>query len=292
MGIQSIGLSALSLSSSTTLTTDSITAFSINVNLSPSSGAPPAITFPLVQGMGFITGIYNTGTDTPLLESNVFFKSILKVNGSPKPGVSKFRIDLNDGTEWILYAYSSTGNAINFSLINPTRIQGTSNFKGFIQIAKSTGSSSEVLYDASCGSYATGVTLSGGVNGATGTYSLSFSKAGPTQSTLLMFALPHHVQSFSPAMASSLTSLQLNTTTKGVATAILSNQWNLVENIPVTMGFSPWSPSNGVLSSYSTTAIVALSKAATVELSQDMDAQSNLNSVYGAGKVTMPLLLI
>lgn len=39
------------------LTTDTLTAFSANANLVPSGATTPAITFPLVQGMGFVTGI-------------------------------------------------------------------------------------------------------------------------------------------------------------------------------------------------------------------------------------------
>lgn len=39
------------------LTTDTLTAFSANANLIPSGATTPAITFPLVQGMGFVTGI-------------------------------------------------------------------------------------------------------------------------------------------------------------------------------------------------------------------------------------------
>ena len=39
------------------LTTDTLTAFSANTNLVPSGATTPAITFPLVQGMGFISAI-------------------------------------------------------------------------------------------------------------------------------------------------------------------------------------------------------------------------------------------
>ena len=39
------------------LTMDTLTAFSANVNLIPDGAAKPAIRFPLVQGMGFVTAI-------------------------------------------------------------------------------------------------------------------------------------------------------------------------------------------------------------------------------------------
>jgi endo-1,3(4)-beta-glucanase len=59
-GIQSLILSALELGATTTLSMDTLTAFSANVNLLPSADAQPAVTFPLVQGMGFVTAIYRS----------------------------------------------------------------------------------------------------------------------------------------------------------------------------------------------------------------------------------------
>lgn len=82
IGIQPIVLSALELGNSTVLTTSALTAFSANVNLLANSGAQPTITFPLVQGMGFVTGIFNGGT--PILQSGVLFRSITRASTSPK----------------------------------------------------------------------------------------------------------------------------------------------------------------------------------------------------------------
>lgn len=121
---------------------------SINVNLARRPGAAPAVTFPLVQGMGFVTGLYNTGYDTPILESGVLFKSIIQVVSKPKTNITKFRIVLVDGTIWLLYATSSNGQPITFKLVDQTKIQGTSNFKGFLQVAKFVDSNSESVYDA------------------------------------------------------------------------------------------------------------------------------------------------
>jgi endoglucanase Acf2 len=56
---------------------------------------------------------------------------------------------------------------------------------------------------------------------------------------LLMFALPHHAESFSPQTASAATSVQLQTTTKGLATAVVADSWTMVESLPTTMGFVP-----------------------------------------------------
>lgn len=82
IGIQPIVLSAVELGNSTVITNTDLTAFSANVNLLATAGAQPTITFPLVQGMGFVTGIFNGGT--PVLQSGVLFRSITKSTTDPK----------------------------------------------------------------------------------------------------------------------------------------------------------------------------------------------------------------
>jgi endo-1,3(4)-beta-glucanase len=283
-GIQSLVLSAAELGASTIVSTDSLKASSINVNLLPNAGAAPAVTFPLVQGMGFVTGLYNGST--PVVQTGVFFRNITQSALSPKAGVTKYTFVLEDGKTWLLYAYSSSGAPLNLTVVSNSLAQSRSNWYGIIQIAKNPGGAAEALYDAACGAYATTASLSGSVNRATGTYSISFTKAGLVSTSLLMFALPHHVQSFSPATNRSVTSVQLQTTTKGLATAVVSDSWVLIEpNMPIGMGFAPWSPVSGSQSSLSADAVAAIQTAATSEVSQNMSQQTNLNSFYYAGKV-------
>ncbi|RDW94609.1 glycoside hydrolase family 81 protein [Coleophoma crateriformis] len=284
IGIQSIVLSAVELGSSTSLTIDTMTAFSANVNLLPSPGAEPAITFPLVQGMGFITAIYNGGT--PILQSGVFFRTVTRANTSPKAGVTKYTIVLEDGKTWLVYASSPSGATLSFIVVSNGLVQATSNWDGIIQVAKNPGGEAEAIYDAACGTYATSAALSGSASGTTGTYSLSFSKAG-FGSTLLMFALPHHIQSFSASGTNSvttLTSLQLNTTTKGIATGVIADTWTFTENLPTSMGFAPWSPSSGSQSALSSATISTILSVAKSEVSQNMTSQTDLNSMYYSGK--------
>lgn len=283
-GIQSLVLSAAELGGSTTITTSSLTAFSVDVNLLPGAGAPPVITFPLVQGMGFVTGIYNGGT--PVLQTGVFFRNITRSSVSPKVGVTKYTILLEDGKTWVLYAYSPSGAPLSLVVVNNSLAKSTTNWHGIIQIAKNPGGAAEALYDATCGTYATTATLSGMVNGTSGTYSISFGKAGLVGTSLVMFALPHHVQSFSSATKACVSSVRLQTTTKGIATAVVANSWTLVEpNMPIRMGFAPWSPTSGSLSRLSARALSAIQSAATSEVSQNMAEQTNLSSFYFAGKV-------
>ena len=76
------------------VTTDSLLAFSANANLHATAGAPPGITFPLVQGMGFVTAIYENFT--PYIESSVFFNTVTPLP-SPGTGITKYKLLLDDG---------------------------------------------------------------------------------------------------------------------------------------------------------------------------------------------------
>ncbi|CZT13426.1 related to glucan 1,3-beta-glucosidase [Rhynchosporium graminicola] len=278
VGIQSLVLSALELGESTTLSTDSLTAFSVKVNLSPSAGAAPAISFPLVQGMGFITGIFTGGT--PILQTGVFFRSITKATSDPKRGITKYTIHLEDGKTWLLYAYSADGSSLEFTVVNSGLAQATSNFNGIIQIAKNPGNA-EAIYDAACGAYATTTVVSGSTTGSAASYTLSFSKGGLADTTLVMFALPHLTQSFSSRTASAMTDLDMATTTKGFATAVVADSWTMEETLPTSMGFAPWSPQTGSSEAkFSSSAAAAIQAIAASEVSQDMSTQTNLDSMY------------
>ncbi len=289
IGIQSVILSATSLGTSTVLSMDSLKAFSANLNLLPVPGAPPAITFPLVQGMGFVTGIYS-GT-VPLVQSSVFFNTIDRVQ-SPHVGVVKYRIVLEDGKTWLLYATLSCGGDFNLKRVSNTMYKAAAPFTGTIQIAKNPGDgygySGESFYDQSAGVYPVSANISASVMNRSGTYVLAWTKGGMNYANLplLMWALPHHVQSFDQRTGQGRTALQLQTTTKGIATALLGDSWTMNEpNLPFDMGFAPWTPSNGSVTRLSPSAIQVIQRAARNEVSQDMSAASNTGSMYFSGKV-------
>lgn len=290
IGIQSLIMSAAELGSSTTMTTDSLKAFSANVNLlpQPSSGltkrATGQITFPLVQGMGFVTALYTT--IQPWIQTSVFFDTV-SVATMTRPGIFKYRIILADGKTWLLYATPSDGANPNFQLASNTLLQGPAGWSGTIQIAKSPSTATEAIYDAAAGVYPTSAIVSGSVLGSMGAYSLAWTKGGvsSTNTTLLMYALPHHIQSFDSATRASSTALQLNTTTKGVATAVRADSWTMVESsLPIDMDFAPWSPTAGSVATLSQTATNVIQNVSATEISQNMSAQSDLDSMYYSGK--------
>ena len=175
--------------------------------------------------------------------------------------------------------------------VSNTRIEATSSFNGFVQVAKipngSTGA--EGVFDASAGVYVTGVSLSGFTAGKTGNYTFGFAKAGlDTSRQLLMFALPHHVESFDSDTSRARTTVQLQTTTKGTATAVRRDSWTMVENnLPTEIGFDPWNPENRGQVRLSPVAIQAVNQAGNSEVAQDFNARTNLDSMYFSGKVSI-----
>lgn len=226
IGIQSIILSAVETGPSTVLTTSELNAFSVNAVLSPRAGSSPNITFPLVQGMGLVTGIYNNLM--PAIQSSVFFRSVRQV-ASPRNGVFKYQITLEDNKNWLLYAMPNDKQDPRLQLVSNTQIQGVRFWSGTIQVAKNpAGSDGETRYDQSAGIYPTGAAVTGSTLNNQGTYTIAWQVKGlgtsPPQS-LLMYALPHHIQSFDSATAKYKTGVQLQTTTKGVATAVVANRY-------------------------------------------------------------------
>lgn len=284
IGIQSIVLSALDLGPSTSISIDSITAFAAKVNILPRPGASSTISFPLVQGMAFVTGIYYGAT--PIVQTGVFFRSIVKSN-VPRRGVTKYVMNLEDGKTWLLYAYSPLGDAFELTPVSNSLAQATTGFNGTIQIAKlgQRDGGTEQLYDRCCGAYAKGINLSGLTSGSMGSYSLSFEKGGLTDTILAIFALTHHIESFSSTTRPYITKVQLNTTTKGVATIVVADTWTIVEKLPTDMGFAPWNGSSGNKQIGSAATISAIHDVAGREILQDMEQQTNLNSMYFSGKV-------
>jgi endo-1,3(4)-beta-glucanase len=287
IGIQSVVLSAVQLTSGTTLTTDSLTASSVNLNLQAPGWSSPTITFPLVQGMAYVTGEYHDAT--PLLQSAISYRSMTFVGMVPGTSTYKYRVQLADDRSWLIYV--SPGNpsyaANKFTLIDAVNIQGPSGFSGTIQIAKLPYGSSgneETVYDASAGSYASAGSVGASVNGRSGSYSFTWTKKGRA-TQLLMYALPHHIASLKTSSASTIMSLQLVTTTKGFATAVQGDSWILQEpNLPIDMSFSPWTLSTGPIRSVQWATQQTIQAAGYVELSQDVAAQTNVGSLYYDGK--------
>ncbi|KAK0742339.1 glycosyl hydrolase family 81-domain-containing protein [Apiosordaria backusii] len=283
IGIHSVCLSAKELGPETALTTDNMTDFSSLVSLRPNAQAQPTIQFPLVQGAGFVTAVYNGGQ--PLVQTGVFFKTVTRPAKEAKAGMTKYKLHLEDGTTWLVYAYHTRGEALNLQVVNNGLAQATGPFWGIVQVAKAGDGEAERVYDLACGVYATGVELSGGVNGRMGTYRFGFVKGGMYNSPLAQFALPHHLGSFDDGTRGKVTGVRLQTPTKGVAYLVLADSWTMVEEeLPTGVGFLPWSPEAGEVRGLSAGVKTFIKNVALQEVSQDMLQQSDQNSMYFSGK--------
>lgn len=286
IGIQSIILSAAELGPAAALSSEHLDAFSANAVLRPFERSANRVSFPLVQGMGFVTGVY-TGLQL-VIQSSVFFRSVTAA-GSPRNGIFKYRITLEDGKNWLLYAKPNDGHDPHLSLVSNTKLQGPRSWSGIVQIAKNNdGAAGEAVYDGSAGVYATSAKVTGSTDGTTGMYQLGWSKAGGVSGDaveLLMYALPHHVQSFSRQTTLRIRSLRLQTTSKGLASGVVADSWILIErNLPTDIGFTPWSPSRRQVTSLPVAALQVIQDVANSEVRQDMEAQTNLDSMYFSGK--------
>ncbi|KAH6647977.1 family 81 glycosyl hydrolase [Truncatella angustata] len=282
IGIQSLCLSAVELGSTTALTLDTTGTQSVNVNLLNKSGGKIVITFPLVQGMAFVTAVY-TGS-TPVVSTGVLFKQVTKSTHGPKAGVTKYTMYLEDGRTWHVYAYSPNGDTLDLNVINNGYAKASKPFNGIIQVAKDPGGAESIL-DAAAGAYPTSVTLSGTATGSKGTYTFTYTKAGLMNTKLVIYALPHHVDCFDAKTISGKTQIQLQTTTKGMATAIVGDSWTMVEpNMPVNMDFAPWDPKTGPKKILKVQHINTIAPVALKEISQNVDQQSNQDSMYFSGK--------
>ncbi|KAK5097025.1 endo-1,3-beta glucanase [Lithohypha guttulata] len=284
LGIQSIILSAAELGSSTVLTTDSLDHLTGNVNLSPVLGAPPKITFPLAQGMAFVTAMYTSAQAE--VQSGVFIRSVVFV-GQVRAGAYKYRVTLEDGKLWLVYASSTLGVDPNFRLTSSTMLQGVKHWSGLVQVTKVSPGTDEAVLDHSSGVYPSSGAVSGYAANDTAQYSLSWSKSGPNadNGTLLMYALPHHIQSFDDATAAKVQpQVKLQTTTKGTATAVVADCWILNEALHPSMGFEPWDPDSSKVHVLAADTLSLVQKYSAIEASQNMDAATNLNSMYYSGK--------
>ena len=284
LGIYSIIISATNLNAGSSLTTSSMTSFGVTAHLRPSQGADPAITFPIVQGMGFVSA--NFYGATPLLQSGVMIKNFTRV-ADPKTGVRKHVVKFVDGTTWYLYAVSTKGPNLDIKLSCGNELKATSGFFGTIQVAKETNDGkAEAAYDVAVGAYPIDLNLKGSVVGSTGKYTFEWQKAGEHQnSPLLIWAFPHHVQSFDFTTSEKITMLTIPLTVKGIASAVLADTWIMVEtDLPVDMGFAPWDADRGSLDKLPNATRGVIHTIAQQEISQDIYGQSGGPSMYFSGK--------
>lgn len=271
----------------TSLTTDTHLPFSVNINLSARlSPSESKLTFPVVQGMSFVTAGYRNATPTIQTGGNGFTDVVGPI---PMGRSTKYRVRDMDGRDWLIYINPVPDincNPSRFVRLDSNTLLGPPRFKGTIQVAKNPlGAEGEAMYDRTFGTFVVEAKVTAVVNDNRGIYDFQYTKIGT--SPLLMFTLPHHMQSLDPELRSHVTRLQLRTTTKGIATAIWAEKLTLIEtNLPATMHFGPWNPaiSGGAKVRYPPEVLALIAAVAERDLRRAMTDAIPQDSLYYAGK--------
>lgn len=176
----------------------------------------------LVQGMAYTTMEF---TDlTPKITTQ---HAILNVNGTTVFPAditdTKFKIVLNNGQTWIIYASSSI--TLNVQNSSGWRLLADASFTGTIQLAYLKDSSYETTLDTYKNTYARGGSVSELVDGTTETKTFTWNKQGAT--SLLHFAYPHHMDILRSPTTTTLSYL----TIKGNMTGIVGDSWTIDETL-------------------------------------------------------------
>jgi endo-1,3(4)-beta-glucanase len=236
--------------------------------------------------MGFITAGYRNATPTVQTGG----RGWIEVEKPVMLGrTAKYRVRDFDGRDWLIYVVpvlSTTYDARQLIKIDASTLLGLPGFQGIIQIARNPlGARGEAIYDRAAGAFVCEMNLTAVVNDARATYTFSYRKIGI--SPLLMFALPHHIESLDPDMRARVTELQLRTSTKGMATAVWAEKLTFVEpNLPVTMSFGPWNPATNATTKirYPPDTLAFIGSIAERDLRRVMAEPIPPDSYYYAGK--------
>ena len=246
---------------------------------------------PLVQGMGFVTGIYN-GNLTPLLNSLFGVKDLsLETSDALLSNVLKYRATLLNNVQWLIYV-TLPDKDTDFKL----EVEDFYNLKGskpvdglIIQVAIAPeDNDNDKYYDAAAGMYVTGATVLGSVSqGTAASYKFSYTTAGKSSSNNpIVFALPHHMDSLTGSALDALTGITVTSTTKGEMTGFLTNELEFSETINQDVEFLPWTENMTGSLTYTKDQLELLASAANKELAANIAATvKNMNSNYFSGKV-------
>ncbi|QPG74856.1 hypothetical protein FOA43_002192 [Brettanomyces nanus] len=235
----------------------------------------------LVQGMGFISGVYYDLI--PEVHSGIGIKSVSGAT-SPRTGTNKYTIVLNDGRVWSMYVNFTDNQTCSFALKDNYHIIGSNSINNCsIQLARDKFSS----YDSAAGCFPTAVTLKASVSGSTGTYSFNYTTQGSSnKGTSLIYALPHQIESFTSSTSSKKTAATLLDTVHGEMTGYLTNVFEMSESLPTSIGIDPWSSISGWSKpSYTTDEMSKIKAAALIDAAADVYTASNSDSMYFSGKV-------
>lgn len=290
--IRSMNLGAIELNPATGSPTMELTQLgqmSVDVNfyVNKTLDATLKMRTPLCLGMGFVSAEY-FGL-TPQIESSVLFRSIALVP-TLNDYVVKYKVTLEDGKFWVIYAHADP-NVVQvpfvLTVITNGKLQAAGPFFGIVQIAKigtTENAAVEAVLDETTGGVCNGAAVAAQTNGGSvASYQINYTRYKGT-GPLLMFALPHHNNSFTDStMAARRNVYQLTSLAKGMMTAVVKDSWRLREDsMPTKIGWMP--VKSGAAPVFAATSLTQLATVARAEIAQDFDAQANLDELYFSGK--------
>lgn len=274
---------------------------------------------PLVLGMGFVTAVYYNLT--PVVASGVGFGSISEKQ-SPQSNMRKYILTLNNSVKWVMYLQvpANSGAVPEFHLssdkskvVASAKIQGT-----VVQVGRYFDNSDSFL-DSAAGRYQTDAYVTASTKDNQASVRLQYVCQGTSNSGMPLMYVPPHYEGVLSNMSTKRTNFQLRGPSLGSMYGYVSGVLEFVETMPTTIGFLPYSQTsskivylengNGVsvlpdgLGSNETDEFSALglvgkdvspyisdgtlkyiTEVATAELKQDINGQTNLDSMYYSGK--------
>ncbi|PRT55983.1 Endo-1,3(4)-beta-glucanase 1 [Wickerhamiella sorbophila] len=264
--------------SAMSLNVDGQTHLSVNTSL---VGAGGRIDIPISIGMGMATAVYTNLT--PRLYSQIGFKQIVKYS-NVFSNVQKYRIDLQDGTHWVVYVTDPSGS-FTWKINSGNDMVGNSKPNGLVvQLAINPNGMYDSVMDLAAGMYPSTATIDANVQNDVGYYRLNYQSAG-TSSTgrMLLYALPHHVSSFTPATGACSLGFTAYSRTKGYLTAVLANTLEMQETLDTALQWLPYQPGKSL--TWSTGALQKIASVINSDISQDMVGPTTTTSTYTAGKI-------
>lgn len=292
LDIAHVVLSAVSFDEDMSMEINEMTLSSTTVTLAESNDSNDYLEIPLVQGMGFTTGIYH-GTLNAKIASGVGFETLSQETSEDlADGILKYRITLLNGVSWLCYAIVPDGiDSSSFTLqaTSTYSIISSSNIDGLIlQLAVAPDDTDlEVYYDQAAGMYVTDFQLQGLSDGAAATYEFSYSTQGTSASgNTMIFSLPHHESSLTSAMADAYTGIELQSTTKGTMKGYLTTSLQFFQSLNTQISWLPWSSQlNSTTLEYSTEQLILLAEVANAELQVSISSSIDGLNTYYLGKV-------
>ncbi|KAG0344146.1 hypothetical protein BG004_004696 [Podila humilis] len=255
-----------------------------------------SITVPVVRGMAFVTGIYKNLT--PRLFSKVMVRTMVLdprfLGGVKTGGWTKYRFLLENGVTWLVYAKCDNPKhpPLRFDLRDSGQVVSTTGtFTGMLQIAKMPlgNDKAEAVYDRAKGVYPTQGVLDvrhNDGNSHTAEYRIDWTLVGDKSASFIHFTLPHHRAIL--MSEATPTVINLSSTTKGQMIAYHGQRWHLLEPERLDVDFLPDDWSKRVTREQ----MKEIRSQAERDVEMDFDKETNLDSMYFAGKGFAKLALL